>query len=84
MLKLAAYPAECFGTDAEVRSDMAQRYSFQDMRRLQQKILIPLGSRFKLGIHKTFFQPDIIFFVGDPHQSFDFVILVEQRCKFFF
>ncbi len=40
MLKLAADPAEGFGTDAEVRSDVTKWYPFKDMRCLQQQIFV--------------------------------------------
>lgn len=40
MLKLAAYPAEGFLADAEVRCNVPERNPFQYMRRLQQNIFI--------------------------------------------
>ena len=75
MLKVTAYPAQGFGANAQVRGNVAQRHTLYYVRRLQQA-LISFSGCFKLRIYKPFFQPDIIFFVSNPQESFYIIILI--------
>ena len=80
MLKLPADPAEGFGADTQVGRNAAKGNSFEHMRGLVKQIFIAFFGRFKLRVHKSFFQADIIFFISDPYESFNFVVFVEQAC----
>ncbi len=84
MLKPAAYAAECFLADAEVRCDAPERYPFQDMRRLYYQVFITVGCRSELGVHISFLQPDIISFIDDPYQPFNIMVLIKKTGKCFF
>ncbi len=77
MLKPAADAAECFLADAQVRCDKTKRNPFEDMRRLLYQFFVTFFGRFELCIHISFFQADIIFFVGNPYQSFYIVMLIK-------
>lgn len=83
MLKPAAYAAECFLADTQVRSDTTQRYPFQDMRRLFYQVFITISCRSELGVHISLLQPDIVSFIDDPYQSFYIVVLIEETGKRF-
>lgn len=78
MLKPAADAAQCFGADAEIRSDVAQRHAFYNMRCLLQQVLIAFRSWPELRIYKTLFQPDIITFIRGTHQPLNFVVRRHQ------
>ncbi len=67
--------------NTEIRGNITQGYPFDNMRRLLQQVMIQLGRCFKLGIDIAFFQPDIILFIHDAHQAFDFVVLVKQAVE---
>jgi len=84
MLKPAADAAECFLADAEVRSDKTKRNPFEYMGCLHYEFFVTLFCRFELSIHISFFQPDIIFFIGNTYKSFYIVMLIEKRCQLFF
>lgn len=84
MLKPAADAAECFLADAQVRSNKTKRNPFNNMRRLLYQFFVTFFGSFKLCIYISFFQPDIIFFVGNANQPFYIVMLVEQLCQRFF
>ncbi len=71
----AAYPAQCLLANAKVRSNVAKRYSFQQMWCLLHQFLIAFGGCFKLGIYKPIFQPQVVFFIRNPHQSFYFMVI---------
>ena len=81
MLNLTPDTAKRLLADAQVGSDLAQRNPFQYMRRVFEEVLIPLGGRFELRIHKTLLEPEIIALVGRPQQSFHLVITLEQCRK---
>lgn len=84
MLKPAPDPAQGFLADAEVGGDLAQGNTFYYMRGLFHQLLISFSGSFKLCIYKPFFKPDIVFFIGDPDQSFYFMKAVEQVRERFF
>jgi len=77
MLKPASYSAQRFLADTKIGSDHSERNSFEDMWCSQEKILIQFCGSFELCIHKSFFQADIIFFVGNSYQSLNLMILIE-------
>lgn len=83
MLKLAAYPAQGFLANAEVRGNAAQGNPFQNVWGLLKKIFVSFPGSFKLGIHKSFFQAEIIFFVDNSYQSFNLMMLVKQFFQLF-
>ena len=78
MLKPAAYAAEGFLADAEIRCNVAQGHTPGNMGVIAQQVFIPLSRSFEMRIYKTFFQPDIIFLIGNPDQPFNFMKLVEE------
>ena len=84
MLKAAANAAQCFLADAQVRSYMAKRHPFKNMRRLNQQVFISFSSRFKLCVYISLLQPYVIFFVRNPHQPFYFVVLVKKTLQLVF
>ncbi len=84
MLKRAADPAEGFRAEGHVRGDITQGYLLYNMRGVFEEVFIAVGSCFEMGIHETFLEADIIFFIRDPDQSFDFVVLVQQFIQPFF
>lgn len=84
MLKLSPYTAQGFLAYAQVRSNITQWHSFQYMRCLLQQVFISFRCRFEMCVYKPFFQPDIIFFVGDSYQPFYFMIPVKKFGKCFF
>ena len=84
MLIPAANTAKCFLRDAEVGGNITERYTREDMRCFAQQVIVPFCSGFELGIHKTFFEADIIFFITDPYRCFGFGKAFEQLIKLFF
>jgi len=74
MLKPAADAAQCFGIDAQVSRDVAERHAGKKVRRSFHQVVVTLGGGFELRIYKPLFQPDIIFFITDPHHSFYFMV----------
>ena len=84
MLKSAADAAECFLADAEVGGNKTQRNSFEYMWRLLYQFFVTFCCRFKLCVHISFFQPDIILFISNPYKPFYIVMMIEKICERFF
>lgn len=84
MLNPSANAAQGFLADTEVRSNLAQRDAFENMRSLLQKLFVSLGSGFELRINKTLFQAHVVFFVGDPDKTFNSMELIKKPCQGFF
>lgn len=78
LLKAVADPAECFGADAEVGRDLAQWHPFNNMRSFLYQVFITFGGGPELGVDVALFQADIVFFINDPHQSFDLRMRIKQ------
>ena len=77
MLNPASDPAERFLANTKIGGDHSKWDPFENMRVSLKKIFIQLGSSFKLCIYKSFFQAEIIFFVGNSYQSFDLMKLIK-------
>lgn len=84
MLKPAADTAEGFLADAQIGGDETKRYPFNNVRRLLFQFFIPLCCCFKLSVHVSFFEPDIISFIHNPYQSFNIVVLIKKAGERFF
>lgn len=78
LLKLTADTADGFGRSAEVTGNHLQRHSLQHMRCMFYQLQVAIAGRGKLCVHKSFFQPHIIFFVGNAHQPFNIVMRIKQ------
>lgn len=78
MLKPAADAAQRLLRNTKVRSNITQCHPVNYMWRLLQQVLVTLSSRPELRIYKPLFQPYIILFISNAHQSFNFMIPVEQ------
>lgn len=78
MLKLATDAAECFLADTQVSGNQTKRNPFEDMWCLVYEVFVAFFCRFKLCIHISFFQPDIIFFIHNSYKSFYIVILIKK------
>ena len=76
MLKPAAYPAQGFLAYAEVRSYGAERRTPENVRCLREQFLVAFRGGFELGVHIALFQADVIFFIGDAYQPFNFAVLM--------
>lgn len=78
MLNPATDPAQGFLANTQVRSDMTQEHSFEYMWSLLQQVFITFGGSFEMSIHKTLFQPYIIFFVSDPYEPLNFMVMIKK------
>ena len=78
MLKPGANPAQRLLCDAEIGSDVAKRYAFQQMRRLVYQVLVALSSGFEMCIDEPFLKADIVFLIGYSNQPFYILVNVEQ------
>ena len=56
MLKPAAYPAEGFRADAQVRGDITQGAPALQYAGVFEEVFIAVGSCFEMGIHETFLE----------------------------